>query len=213
MKRVVNHINKGRKPGNYGEKIMKHWTLCSLLAVCALAFLTAGCVDNSIPDDMPPLPPAQEDVLGGAGTTDLSRGGAWGDGADSSSVAGANGDWAPVDPGNNLGFPIVYFGFDTDELAPGETAKLDKVAGYLLKQASLGLIIEGHCDQRGTEEYNRALGDRRANSIRSYLVGAGIEDARIKTISYGADRPAMDGSGESVWSKNRRGVLVPARMK
>ena len=55
---------------------MKHWTLCSLLAVCALAFLTAGCVDNSIPDDMPPLPPAQEDVLGGAGTTDLSRGGA-----------------------------------------------------------------------------------------------------------------------------------------
>ena len=194
---------------------MKHWTLCSLLAVCALAFLTAGCVDNSIPDDMPPLPPAQEDVLGGgAGTTDLSRGGAWGDGADSSSVAaGANGDWAPVDPGNNLGFPIVYFGFDTDELAPGETAKLDKVAGYLLKQATLGLIIEGHCDQRGTEEYNRALGDRRANSIRSYLVGAGIEDARIKTISYGADRPAMDGSGESVWSKNRRGVLVPARMK
>ena len=194
---------------------MKHWTLCSLLAVCALAVFTAGCVDNSIPDDMPPLPPAQEDVLGGGanGATDLSRGGAWNDGADAASVAGASGDWTPVDPGNNLGFPIVYFGFDTDELAPGETAKLDKVAGYLLKQETLGLIVEGHCDQRGTEEYNRALGDRRANAIRSYLVGAGIVDSRIKTISYGADRPAMDGSGESVWSKNRRGVLVPARMK
>ena len=190
-------------------------SLYSLLAVCALALFTAGCVDNSIPDDMPPLPPAQEDVLGGAGagTTDLSRGGAWGDGADPSSLAGASGDWTPVDPGNNLGFPIVYFGFDTDELAPGETAKLDKVAGYLQQQASLGLIVEGHCDQRGTEEYNRALGDRRANSIRSYLVGAGIADNRIKTVSYGADRPAMDGSGESVWSKNRRGVLIPARMK
>lgn len=195
---------------------MKHWSLCSLIAVFALAVFTAGCVDNSIPDDMPPLPPAQEDVAGGnGGTTDLSKGGAWNDGADSSSIgcAGANGDWVPVDPGSNLGFPIVYFGFDTDELAPGETAKLDKVAGYLQQQNTLGLIVEGHCDQRGTEEYNRALGDRRANAIRSYLVGAGIADSRIKTISYGADRPAMDGTGESVWSKNRRGVLVPARMK
>ena len=187
-----------------------------MIAVFALAVFTAGCVDNSIPDDMPPLPPAQEDVAGGnGGTTDLSRGGAWNDGADSTSIGchGANGDWVPVDPGSNLGFPIVYFGFDTDELAPGETAKLDKVAGYLQQQNTLGLIVEGHCDQRGTEEYNRALGDRRANAIRSYLVGAGIADSRIKTISYGADRPAMDGTGESVWSKNRRGVLVPARMK
>ncbi len=194
---------------------MKHWTLCSLLAVCALAFITTGCVDNSIPDDMPPLPPAQEDVLGGAGAngTDLSRGGAWNDGADPSSLAGANGDWIPVDPGRNLNFPIVYFGFDTDELAPGETAKLDSVAAYLTNQSNLVLIVEGHCDQRGTEEYNRALGDRRANSIRSYLVGAGIADSRIKTISYGADRLAMEGSGESVWSKNRRGVLIPARTK
>ena len=193
----------------------RRWTLSGMVAACVLAFAVTGCVDNSIPDDMPPLPPAQSDVAGGS--TDLSKGGAWGDGADSSSLAGKGGagglagDWTPVDPGNNLGFPIVYFGFDTDELAPGETAKLDKAAGYLVKQPSLLLIVEGHCDQRGTEEYNRALGDRRANAIRAYLVNAGIEDTRIKTVSYGEDRPAVEGSGESVWSKNRRGVLVPAR--
>ena len=109
--------------------------------------------------------------------------------------------------------PVIYFKYDSDVLVSSETANLDKIARYLSDKPEMGLVIEGHCDQRGTEEYNRALGDRRANSIRSYLVGAGIEDARIKTISYGADRPAMDGSGESVWSKNRRGVLVPARMK
>ena len=198
---------------------MKEWreSLVGFVAACALAVTVVGCVDNSIPEDMPPLPPAQPDV---AGSTGLTAGGAWGDGADASALAGkggaggagVSGDWTPVDPGNNLGFPIVYFGFDTDELAAGETAKLDKAAGYLVKQPSLGLIIEGHCDQRGTEEYNRALGDRRANAIRAYLVNAGIEDTRIKTVSYGEDRPAVEGSGESVWSKNRRGVLIPARM-
>ena len=197
----------------------RHWFLGGMIAACVLT--VAGCVDNSIPEDMPPLPPAQSDLAGsgtGVGTTDLSKGGAWGDGADAGSLSGkgANGlagDWTPVEPGTNLGFPIVYFGFDTDELAPGETAKLDKAAGYLVKQPSLLLIVEGHCDQRGTEEYNRALGDRRANAIRAYLVNAGIEDTRIKTVSYGEDRPAVEGSGEAVWSKNRRGVLVPAYMK
>ena len=194
---------------------MKHRTLGGMVAACVLAFAVTGCVDNSIPDDMPPLPPAQSDM---AGSTDLSKGGAWGEGAEAGSLSGkgANGlagDWTPVEPGTNLGFPIVYFGFDTDELAPEELAKLDKAVNYLARQPQLGLIVEGHCDQRGTEEYNRALGDRRANSIRSYLVNAGIEDGRIKTVSYGEDRPAVEGSGEAVWSKNRRGVLVPAYMK
>ena len=198
---------------------MKLWCkmLCSLATACAVAVFFAGCVDNSIPDDMPPLPPAQDDAA--ASATGLAGGSPWGEGADSASFRGgaggsgiAGGDWQPVDPGNNLGLPIVYFGYDTDELAPGETSKLDRVVTYMQQHAEIGLIIEGHCDQRGTEEYNRALGDRRANAIRAYLVNFGIPDGRIKVISYGADRPAVDGSGESVWSKNRRGVLVPARM-
>ena len=77
---------------------------------------------------------------------------------------------------------------------------------------NIGLLIEGHCDQRGTEEYNRALGERRANAIRAYLAGKGVPDERMKTISYGEDKPAVQGSGESVWRQNRRGVPVPMRI-
>ena len=80
------------------------------------------------------------------------------------------------------------------------------------KQPVLGLVIEGHCDQRGTDEYNRALGERRANAIRAYLVDRGLADGRIKTVSYGKDKPAVEGSGEAVWKQNRRGVPVPMKM-
>ncbi len=177
--------------------------------------LTAGCswFSNDIPaDNTEPLPPAYGDPLAG-NHMGLTDGGAWGEGSNEGSLGDpAAGEWTPVDPEGNLGFPIIYFAYDTDELVPSETAKLDRVNDYLAQQSDLGLIIEGHCDQRGTEEYNRALGDRRANAIRAYLTGLGLSDARIKTISYGEDHPAVEGSGEAAWSKNRRGVLVPARM-
>ncbi|MDD3153406.1 MAG: OmpA family protein [Victivallaceae bacterium] len=140
--------------------------------------------------------------------------GEWAPGANDKSVGagngGAAGEWTPV-PGG-LNFPVIYFGFNLDEVDPSQTASLDKVAGYLNKHAQLGLIIEGHCDQRGTEEYNRALGERRANSIRAYLTGKGLADSRIKTLSFGKDRPAVEGSGEDAWKKNRRGMLIPATM-
>jgi peptidoglycan-associated lipoprotein len=74
---------------------------------------------------------------------------------------------------------------------------------------NLGLVIEGHCDQRGTEEYNRALGERRANAIRAYLANRNVADSKIKTVSFGKDKPATTGNGESVWKQNRRGVPVP----
>ncbi len=191
--------------------------LCTALAASAL--LLAGCQDDAAVDNTEPLPSAYDDpsgntALSGGGAWDASSApGAWGDGATDSAIGAANGEWSPVDPGNNLGFPVVYFGYDADALMANESSKLDKVAGYMEQQPELGLIVEGHCDQRGTEEYNRALGERRANAIRSYLNGRGIADSRIKTISFGEDKPAVDGSGESVWSQNRRGVLIPARMK
>ncbi len=195
---------------------MSFFRLC-LGGACALAlFLAVGC-DNTTPDEnLAPLPPAMDDASGGGlgGGSDFGMGGGagkWGPGADGSSLGQNSADWSPVDPGNNLGFPIVYFGYDTDALPPAECAKLDRVAGYLAQHTDLVLIVEGHCDERGTEEYNRALGERRASAVHAYLVGVGLEDGRIKTISYGKDRPAVTGSGEAVWSKNRRGVLVPAR--
>jgi peptidoglycan-associated lipoprotein len=73
------------------------------------------------------------------------------------------------------------------------------------------VTLEGHCDERGTREYNMALGARRANAARAYLVALGIQTARIQTVSYGAERPAVLGTGESVWSQNRRAVTVVAQ--
>jgi peptidoglycan-associated lipoprotein len=112
----------------------------------------------------------------------------------------------------NLNFPTIYFGYDSNALAPSEAAKLDKVAAYINRYDNLYLIIEGHCDQRGTEEYNRALGERRANAIRAYLVKRGVADYKIKTVSYGEDKPAVSGNGESAWKQNRRGVPVPMQI-
>ena len=190
--------------------------LCGAAALGLLLF--TGC-DNSEPKDLPAIEQASNDGSGmyGPNGTLLGADGGWVAGSDLNAINGGNGaggvgGWTPVDPEGNLGFPIVYFGYDTDELPPSETAKLDEVANYMSGQPELGLIIEGHCDQRGTEEYNRALGERRANSIRQYLTGCGVDDSRIRTISYGEDRPAVQGEGESAWGKNRRGVLVPARM-
>jgi peptidoglycan-associated lipoprotein len=70
------------------------------------------------------------------------------------------------------------------------------------------VTVEGHCDERGTREYNLALGERRANSVRNYLVALGIDGNRVQTISYGKERPEVGGSDESVWAQNRRGVTV-----
>ncbi|MBO5668250.1 MAG: OmpA family protein [Lentisphaeria bacterium] len=108
--------------------------------------------------------------------------------------------------------PVIYFAYDSDVLVPSETANLDKIAAYLLKNPSLGLVIEGHCDSRGTDEYNRALGERRANAIRAYLAGRGVPDSNMKTLSFGEDKPAVSGSGESIWRQNRRGVPVPMQI-
>ncbi len=139
--------------------------------------------------------------------------GAFEDGANDNIASKDKDGWVEADPsGQRLNMPIIYFAYDSDVLVPSERANLDRIAEYLQQNQSLGLLIEGHCDQRGTEEYNRALGERRANAIRAYLAGRGLTDNRMKTLSYGKDKPAVDGSGETAWSQNRRGVPVPMRM-
>ncbi len=194
-----------------------------MLALCLTAALViSGCKSKTPPEDLQPVPEAVEDPTGmgmGMGMGLDSTGGA-GFGADgswvasTSNVGGGDADgWTLADPsGNRLGMPIIYFAYDSDMLVPSESEKLDRIAEYLSDKPVLGLLIEGHCDQRGTEEYNRALGERRANAIRAYLTGRGLNDMRIKTISYGEDKPAVQGSGEAVWQQNRRGVPVPMRM-
>ncbi len=107
----------------------------------------------------------------------------------------------------NVGDRVFY---DTDKYALRADAKatLDKQAAWLKKYPTYSLTIEGHADERGTREYNLALGERRANSVKEYLVGAGVPAARVKTISYGKERPVAQGSSEAAWSQNRRGVTV-----
>lgn len=101
-------------------------------------------------------------------------------------------------------FEPIYFDFDSARVRPSEVSKLDTVATWMKSNASAKLVVEGHCDERGTAEYNRALGERRAGAAREELVRMGVDAARITTISYGKDRPADPGHDESAWAKNRR---------
>jgi peptidoglycan-associated lipoprotein len=103
----------------------------------------------------------------------------------------------------------VFFDFDSADLTPDARATLDRQAEWLKKYGSkYRATIEGHCDERGTREYNLALGARRASSVKNYLVARGISDASLSTISYGKERPDVQGSDESAWARNRRGVTT-----
>lgn len=102
----------------------------------------------------------------------------------------------------------IYFDFDRAAVRASERPKAEMVASFLKANPTNKLRIEGHCDERGTEEYNRALGERRALAIREYLVNLGVGPERIITISFGEDRPAVPGHDETAWSKNRRGEFV-----
>ncbi|GAB4343161.1 MAG: hypothetical protein Kow0099_21370 [Candidatus Abyssubacteria bacterium] len=98
----------------------------------------------------------------------------------------------------------IYFDYDSAVLKPEAKQKLDRAATWLKQNPNVNVQIEGHCDERGTNEYNLALGERRALSARRYLVSLGVNEARIFTISYGEERPAVEGHDESAWKFNRR---------
>ena len=100
-------------------------------------------------------------------------------------------------------FAPVHFGYDSVSVEPGETAKLNEVAKFL-KSSDKMLIIAGFTDERGTAEYNRGLGERRAQAVRSYLLQKGADTDKIQTTSFGAEMPADTGHNESAWAKNRR---------
>ncbi len=100
---------------------------------------------------------------------------------------------------------LVYFGYDRYDLSSDARSGLQAQAVWLQEHSSVKVTVEGHCDERGTREYNLALGDRRANSVKNYLVALGVDPSRIHTVSYGKERPAVTGTGESTWSQNRRG--------
>lgn len=98
----------------------------------------------------------------------------------------------------------IYFDFDKYQLRPNAKEKLDRTAKWLSENRTVKIRIAGHCDERGTDEYNMALGDRRANSAKNYLVNMGIPSDNLSTISYGEETPADPGHDEAAWAKNRR---------
>lgn len=200
-------------------------------ALCLVTILAvSGCKSTTPPEDLQPVPEARDEPpasvnggynngLGANGGDGFGGGqnGSWRGGASEDSIgkgAGSDADgWTEADPsGNRLGMPIVYFKYDSDQLVASEAQKLDAIAGYMNEHPVIGLVIEGHCDQRGTDEYNRALGERRANAVRAYLTEHGVADSRLRTVSYGKDKPVAQGTGDQVWRQNRRGVPVPMRM-
>ena len=102
----------------------------------------------------------------------------------------------------------VLFGYDSSQLSADAMATLDAQAALLNAKPSFRVKIEGHADERGTREYNLALGERRASAARDYLVAKGVDGSRIRIVSYGKERPAVVGSNEDAWAKNRRSVTV-----
>lgn len=102
----------------------------------------------------------------------------------------------------------VLFGYDSSQLSAEAMATLDAQAALLNAKQSFRVKIEGHADERGTREYNLALGERRASATRDYLVAKGVDGSRIRIVSYGKERPAVVGSNEDAWMKNRRSVTV-----
>lgn len=167
-------------------------TASKLAMVAALALAAAGCAPKK-PATLPPPPPTS------SGTEN---------------VAPATGTVGTVTPGSvedfraKAGSDTVHFGTDLYDIDATAAAILDAQAAWLAQYPNVKITIEGHCDERGTREYNLALGDRRANAVKNYLAGKGISPARMTTISYGKERPIAMGSDEEAWAQNRRAVTV-----
>ncbi|MCI0493268.1 MAG: peptidoglycan-associated lipoprotein Pal [Planctomycetes bacterium] len=109
-----------------------------------------------------------------------------------------------------VGLSDVFFEFNSAIISPDARPSLDQTAQWLRTSTSRRVVIEGHADERGTNEYNMALGERRAQALKRYLVASGIEDRRIKIVSYGEEKPFCRGGQERCWEENRRGHFVQA---
>lgn len=113
----------------------------------------------------------------------------------------------PVRP-EDIKLDNIYFEFDKYDLRPGAKTTLSENARVMMEHSGFSILIEGHCDERGTEDYNLALGEKRALAARDYLVGFGIAKARISVISYGEEKPVDPRHNEEAWAKNRRAQFV-----
>ncbi len=169
-----------------------------LFPLLLFTLLLAGCGTTG--------PTTEESGAGGAAGT--AAGGA---GGAETSAASQGGAWtgSPLeDPNSPLHEKVVHFDFDSSEIRPEYLPMLRAHADYLVNHPSARVVIEGHCDERGSREYNIALGERRANAVKRFLEAEGVSSLQLETISYGEERPVDPGHNEAAWAKNRRAVLV-----
>lgn len=167
----------------------------TLLVLSASALLLSACTSDE---------DAVDTSMTGTGTTT------------GMSATGSDFGTAPVNgvtPGTQQDLVVnvgdrVFFGYDESELSSEARGTLDRQAAWLKQYPSVSITVEGHADERGTREYNLALGERRANSVKSYLLSQGVDGSRINTISYGKERPAVAEANPAGWAQNRRGVTV-----
>ena len=194
---------------------MKSWLLAALVAL----FLTAcATVDESVSTtdgDGAPADGAQDgsDMAGGDSTDGAAAtglGGSDGDGgtaiADDSSSMGAA---AMLDQSDgDLADRVIYFEYDSAKLSSESIAILETHGNFIASNGEVSVRLEGHSDERGSREYNIALGDRRAQSVRRVLLFQGASSDQVETVSYGEEKPAVEGLDDSAWSKNRRVELI-----
>lgn len=165
-----------------------------LLAGAALVAI-AGCAKKA-PEQLPPPPPTPAEPAPPSGEAPSPP-------VQTGVVPGSREDFM-----QSVQADRVLFDTDSSDIDGQARPILDSQAAWLAKYPNVRITIEGHCDERGTREYNLALGERRANSAKNYLASAGVDASRITTISYGKERPEAMGSDESAWAQNRRAVTV-----
>ena len=194
---------------------MRLKTLSTLLLTAVLAAGVVGCKKKM--DRVTPLPGYGGARIGDASPERLPPGGISGADASKGNLA-ENTTGIPLSDHDISGRPqdrekykaqTVYFDFDRATVKASEASKVQEVASrFKSEAANTDLLVEGHCDERGTEEYNRSLGERRALAIRELLVAAGVPAERVVTLSFGKDKPAEPAHNEAAWSKNRRGEFI-----
>jgi len=176
-----------------------------LVFALAVSLAATGCRSHK-PYKVTPIPPGPN-----ANVSDINGGGT----LSSEQPAVGGGPTANIESFDNMTMDrnalaayTVHFAFDSAVIRNSERANLQAVASALNSDPSTKLLIEGNCDERGTEEYNRALGERRALAARQALAKMGVDPSRVRTISYGKDKPADTGHDEAAWAKNRRDEFV-----
>jgi len=166
--------------------------LLAVLVVGLVALFAAGCAKKA--QEAPPVPPPAPPVTEPATPTPVPP--------------PTPEPSTPAPKVTASDFADAFFDFDSYALREDAKATLDKDAKLLRDNPDVSITIEGHCDERGTVEYNLALGEKRSGAARDYLVNAGVEASRIQTVSYGKERPFAEGHDETAWAQNRRAHFV-----